>query len=106
MSTRAAKPVFASVLDLGLRDVGMRNDPRGLARQIGKAALAGFVLRFVSLIALCAFLAVTGVGARVVLPLLVALTAVVVLMMIRAAKRSTPLVVKVRARARTRRPGS
>ncbi|HEX6653763.1 MAG TPA: hypothetical protein VF072_13540 [Thermoleophilaceae bacterium] len=78
-STRAHGPAYRSVVDLGLRDVGVGNDPRRVVRQVGKAALAGFALLFVFLIALCAFLAVTGVGGWVVFPLLLALMAATIL---------------------------
>ena len=96
-STRRTGPAYRSVVDLGLRDVGLTNDPRRLAGSVGKAAAIGFALAFVSLVALCAFLAVTGVGAWVVIPLMLLLTVGLVALLLRAVKRSAPLVVKVRA---------
>lgn len=104
-STRRTGPAYRSVVDLGLRDVGLTNDPRRLAGSVGKAAAIGFALAFVSLVALCAFLAVTGVGAWVVIPLMLLLTVGLVALLLRAVKRSAPLVVKVRPMARTRRRG-
>jgi hypothetical protein len=94
---KPTKPIYQSVVDLGLRDVGLRNDPRRFFGQLGKATLAGFALLFVSLVALCAFLAVTGVGAWVVGPVLLLLVTAGVVLMLRAMKRTAPLVVKVRA---------
>jgi hypothetical protein len=94
---RTAKPIYQSVVDLGLRDVGVRNDARRLAGQMGKAALAAFALLFVSLVALCAFLAVTGAGAWVLLPMMLVLIVAAGGLMLRALKRSSPLVVKVTA---------
>jgi hypothetical protein len=94
---KPTKPIYQSVVDLGLRDVGVRNDPRRLAGNVGKAALAGFALIFVSLVATCAFLAVSGVGAWIVLPLLLLLTAGTLALFVRATRRSAPVVVKVTA---------
>jgi hypothetical protein len=48
-----SKPAFHSVLDLGLRDVGMRNDPRRLAAHFGKRTPLFAALVIVCAVALC-----------------------------------------------------
>lgn len=61
MSSR--KPVFLSVLDLGLRDVGVTNRPRGFAARVGAAAAAMVGAVVLLGLSACAIVGVLGAGA-------------------------------------------
>ena len=92
------KPVFQSVLDLGLRDIGVKNEPRRLAASFGKSAVAVFAFIVLSLIAVCGIVAWTGAGAWVLPAFALVLTAGLVALVLRMAlKRSPPIVVRVTA---------
>jgi hypothetical protein len=57
-----SKPNFQSVVDLGLRDVGVRNDPRRLAAYFAKISVALFTLVALSVAAMCAIVIETEAG--------------------------------------------
>lgn len=95
---KPSKPVFQNVLDLGLRDVGVKNEPRRLAARFGKMSAALFALIVLSLIAVCGIVAWTGAGAWIVPAFALVLTAAVFALALRTmVKRSPPIVVKVTA---------
>jgi hypothetical protein len=94
---RSAKPNFKSVVDLGLRDVGIRTDARRFMARVGKASLAVGALVVLSAIALCAILTRTGADTSVLVAYLLAWPAVVLVLAVRAAKRAPTVVVKVTA---------
>jgi hypothetical protein len=94
---KPSRPVFNSVVDLGLRDVGVENNPRELAARLGKAAAAVFVLLVLSAMALCAVVAATGADAWVVVAFPLVWAAGIGAFALRTARRSRPLVVAVSA---------
>ena len=94
---RASKPIFQGVVDFGLRDVGVRNQPRRLAAQLGKSSIQSFAVIFVCLVATCALIRATGAGRWVVFPLALLWTAALFAFALRSAKRSPIVVVKVTA---------
>jgi hypothetical protein len=63
MDSRASKPAFQSVVDLGLRDVGVESDPRRHAAYLGKTVLRLFPLAFMSFMGLCLVVTKTGAPA-------------------------------------------
>src|SRR5688500_12907672 len=75
---RPSKPTFQNVLDLGLRDVGVRNDPRRLAAYLGKLTVPLAVLFVVFVVAACALIRWTGAGRWPVVAFAVVWTAGVV----------------------------
>ena len=56
------KPAFQSVLDLGLRDVGVSNQPRRIAARLGRFMPAIVVLAVLFAVVPCAVLRRTGAG--------------------------------------------
>jgi hypothetical protein len=90
-------PVFNSVIDLGLRDVGVANQPRRLAALLGRFTVPAFAAAIAY--ALIACLAVRSAGAS---PLLVALAwpAIMLIPVMRVVKRAPVLVLKVTADGR------
>jgi hypothetical protein len=48
VEVKPSRPVFNSVVDLGLRDVGVANNSRELAARVGQASAAVFVLLVLS----------------------------------------------------------
>jgi hypothetical protein len=93
------KPHFQGVVDLGLRDVGVRTDRRRLAAHFGKAGLAAVALAVTSVLALCVLVTQTSIDAG---PWIAgAFVGITVAAMIPLAlwmvKRSPPVVVKVSA---------
>ena len=91
------RPVYQSVVDLGLRDIGVRNEPRRLAGSLGKAFLGLLAFVVVSAVAMCALLIRTEADALVFVPFFFAWLAVGLALTIRALKRSSPVVVRVNA---------
>ena len=59
---KSRKPVFHSVLDLGLRDVGLRNEPRRFAARLGRFAPGIVLLALVAAVVGCVVLNRTGAG--------------------------------------------
>jgi hypothetical protein len=94
---KPSKPNFQSIVDLGLRDVGVKNDPRRLAMRLGKAALALIALVLVSAILLCAILIRTGADRLVVSAFLLVWVGAAIVVAFQTLKRSAPVVVKVNA---------
>jgi hypothetical protein len=94
---RPSKPNFHSVVDLGLRDVGVTNQPRRLAARFGVAFVALFLLVVVSTVAMCVLLVRAGAGAWVLVPFGLVWLAAGGYLTVRALKRSAPVVVKVDA---------
>jgi hypothetical protein len=94
---RPSKPNFQSVMDLGLRDVGVKSDPRRLARHFGKGFVPVFVLVVVSVVALCAVVSLTGVGAWIAVPFVLVWGVAGFALTLRMVKRSPPVVVRVTA---------
>ena len=82
-------------MDFGLRDVGVENQPREVAKELGKAGLKAFPLVVGGLFALCVLVGLTGVGAWIAGPLALVLTMLAVVLALRASKRSPMVVVKV-----------
>jgi hypothetical protein len=91
------KPVFQSVVDLGLRDVGVKNQPRKLAAQVGKSSLLVAVAWVVTVVALCAVLRVTGTHPLFIGGLALAWTAALFALAIRTTKRSPVVVIRLTA---------
>jgi hypothetical protein len=92
-----AKPVFQSVIDLGLRDVGVKNQPRRLAAHFGKSSLLFAVSWVISVVAVCAVLRQTGAHASVIAAIAVAWTAALLALAIRMTKRSPVVVMRLTA---------
>jgi hypothetical protein len=97
MRSTASKPVFQSVLDLGLRDVGVEGDPRRSLAHAGKAVLRLFPVAFTSFVAICLLVHATGAHAWLILPLLVPWGAAHLLLVLRAVRRGPVMVLKVNA---------
>ena len=91
------KPIYQSVVDLGLRDIGVRNEPRRLAGDLGKAFLGLLAFVTVSVIAMCALLVSTDADALVFFPFFLAWLVAGIYLGVRAMKRSSPIVVRVNA---------
>src|SRR4051812_25708762 len=94
---RPRKPTVKTVVDHGLRDVGVENKPRRLAAQLGKGWLQSILLLFVVAIAGCAILRATGAGRWAAFPLALAFTGALFALAQRSAKRSPVVVVRVTA---------
>jgi hypothetical protein len=91
------KPIFRNVLDLGLRDVGLENDPRRLAAYFGMASVQLYALTVLSLCALCLFAGAVGGGFGLVVALMPLWVAGLFWLTVRKAKRSPVTVLKVDA---------
>jgi hypothetical protein len=102
LGVRPSKPAFQSVLDLGLRDVGVRNQPRRLAAHFGKSSILLAVSWVLSIVALCAVLRQTGAHALVVAAFALAWTAALFALAIRMTKRSPVVVMRLAADGGTR----
>lgn len=61
---KQSKPVFQNVVDLGLRDVGVENDPRGLASYFGKVAAGSGVVMFLFLVTACTVIGMAGAAGK------------------------------------------
>lgn len=90
-----SKPIFQSVVDLGLRDVGVKNERRRLAVQLAKVSLQSYLLILLSVCVSCALIRATGRWAA--FPLALVWTAALVALAIRNAKRSPIVVVRTTA---------
>jgi hypothetical protein len=97
VEVKSSRPVFNSVVDLGLRDVGVENNSRELAARLAKASAAAFVLLVLSAMALCAIVAATGADPWVVLAFPLAWAVGMSALLLRIAKRARPVVVAVSA---------
>lgn len=60
MGSRSSKPNVRGVVDLGLRDVGVENDPRQHAREAAKALPKVFALIVGGMMAACLLVGLTG----------------------------------------------
>jgi hypothetical protein len=92
-----SKPTFNSVIDLGLRDIGVANQPRRLAALLGRFTVPAVAAAVAYAVLAC--IAVRWAGAS---PLLVALAwpAIMLIPVLRVVRRSPVLVVKVTAEGR------
>jgi hypothetical protein len=91
------KPVFQSVIDFGLRDVGVKSEPRRLALYLGKSSLGAFVLLVAAVIVACILLRATDAGRWAIVVSALALTVGLVAFAVVTANRAPMSVVKVRA---------
>ena len=91
------RPVFQSVLDLGLRDAGVRNEPRRLGAYFGKRSVPLIALAVVFAVVPCAILRRLGADAPVLLAFVLAWTAVVLALILRTVKRAPVAVVRLTA---------
>ncbi|MEA2375937.1 MAG: hypothetical protein QOD53_2400 [Thermoleophilaceae bacterium] len=94
---KPSKPNLQGVVDLGLRDVGVENDPRRQAAHFGKMVVQLFALVIVSAVVTCALVVLTRPDPWIVLVLGLAWTAGMFVLVFRMVKRSPPVVVKVTA---------
>src|SRR4051812_12463321 len=94
---RPSKPAFQSVLDLGLRDVGVKSRPRRQAALFGRMLLQLFPLLFLSILATCVIVSRTGAGGWVAIPFTLAWAGGFLWLTLRMARRSPVMVVKVNA---------
>jgi hypothetical protein len=92
---KSSKPVFQNVIDLGLRDVGVRNQPRRLAAHVGKSSLLVAVAWVISVVALCAVLRQTGAHTVVIAAFAVAWTVALFALALRMTKRSPVVVMRL-----------
>ena len=104
MGLRPKKPAFRGVVDLGLRDVGVENDLRRHALQMGKTLILVFPVLVVSACAMCILIGATGAGRWIIPPLALAWTAGLVWLVVRMAKRAPMSVVKIDAEGTNQAP--
>jgi hypothetical protein len=90
-------PVFQNVVDLGLRDVGVRNDPRRLAAHFGRWLVPVAALAMAFAVVPCLLLRQVGADAVVVIAFALGWTAVVFAVALRMVKRSPVVVVRITA---------
>jgi hypothetical protein len=93
---KPSKPVFQSVVDLGLRDVGVKSDPRRLAGHFGKQSAPLVAAVVVSVFVMCAIVSQTG-AAWIVFAFALTWMAGAVAVALRMVKRSPQVVVKITA---------
>ena len=98
----STKPAFHTVADLGLRDVGIRNEPRRLAAQFGKTYTAAVALTVFSLFAICVIFGVVGKSAWLAVAFMLALTTGVLALALHGVRRSPMVVMKVTAEGSNR----
>ena len=91
------KPAFHSVIDLGLRDLGVRTEPRRLAAHFGTRSVPLLALAVVFAIVPCLLLAGVGAPRWSVAVFALAWIAVVLAVCLRVVAHSPVAVVKVRA---------
>jgi hypothetical protein len=93
------KPNFRGVVDLGLRDVGVRTDPRRLAAHFGKASLAAVAVAVMSVFALFVVVTQTSVdaGPWIAGAFVAVMVAGGIALALRMVRRSPPVVLKVNA---------
>jgi hypothetical protein len=94
---RSRKPVFQNVVDLGLRDVGIRNEPRRLAAHFGKFSAPIFALALVAAFAMCVLVGAAEADRLVIIVFAVAWLLAVFALAVRFSNRSPLVVVKVNA---------
>jgi hypothetical protein len=92
-----SKPAFHSVVDLGLRDVGVKNEPRRLAAHFGKSSIPTVAVAVISAFLMCAILSQTGAGAWILVPFGLVWIAGVLAFAVRIVNRSPLVVVRVSA---------
>src|SRR5687768_8764977 len=93
-----SRRAIQSVVDLGLRDVGVRNEPRRFAVHFAKWFVPLAALIALSIAALCAVVIKTDVGAAsAVAAFMVMWTVGGFLVAVQMARRSPPMVIKIRA---------
>ena len=97
MPNRPTKPTFQAVIDLGLRDVGVRNQPRRFARQFGRSSAQVFVFAVLFAVVMCGLATQTPVGAWIVFPLVLMSTVGILWFALRQAKQTPVMVMKVAA---------
>jgi hypothetical protein len=91
------KPAFHSILDFGLRDLGVRNEPRRLAAHFGKRSVPLLAMAVVFAIVPCLFLRRVGAEMWMVAAFAATWIAAVTVLCARAVARSPVAVVKVQA---------
>ncbi len=96
------EPAFHSVLDLGLRDVGVRNEPRRLALEFGKSSIVAFVLVLISLSAMCVIAGAAGASALIPVVFALVLMGGTFVLALRTVNRSPVVVVTVTAEGTNR----
>ena len=96
---RPSRPAFQSVIDLGLRDVGVENRPRRLAAHFGKSSIPVVALVIVFAVAICAVARQLGADAWIIVAVGVAWPAILFAVALRMVNRSPIVVVKVDERA-------
>ena len=99
------KPAFQSVLDLGLRDVGVANQPRRIAARLGRFMPAIVVLAVLFAVVPCAVLRRTGAGDATVALFAFAWTAIVLATALRFVTGTPLAVVRVNADGRNQMRG-
>ena len=99
------KPAFQTVLDLGLRDVGVRNQPRRIAARLGRFMPAIVVLAVLFAVVPCAVLRRTGAGDAAVALFALAWTAIVLAIALRFVTGTPLAVVRVTADGRNQMRG-
>lgn len=99
------KPAFQSILDLGLRDVGVSNQPRRLAARLGRFMPAIVVLAVVFAAVPCVVLRGTGAGNSTVALFAVVWTAIVLAIAHRFVTGSPLAVIRVTADGRNQMRG-
>ena len=97
MEVKSSRPVFNSVVDLGLRDVGVENNSRELAARLARASAAVFVVLVLSAMALCFIVAATGADPWVVVAFPLAWAVGMSALLLRVVKRARPVVVVVKS---------
>jgi hypothetical protein len=95
-----SRPIFQNVVDLGLRDLGVTNQPRRLAGRLGKGVALMFVLTTVFVVALCVVISRTDAGASVGVALMTVWVAAMVALGVRAMRDLPLVVVRVDAEGR------
>jgi hypothetical protein len=91
------KPIFQNVVDLGLRELEVRNEPRRLVANLAKGLAILLPLEVLSIVGLLVIVTQTTVGGWIILPFLLAWVAGTLALMLRVTARSAPVVVRVGA---------
>ena len=97
MRLRPSKPAFQSVVDLGLRDVGIKNDPRRLAAHFGRFSVPVVALAVLSVFVMCAAVRQMGADGWITGAFALVWTAGLFALAVRMSSRSPVVVVKVTA---------
>jgi hypothetical protein len=92
-----SKPNFDSVLDLGLRDVGVRNDPRRLASHFGKALAPIVLLATIFGVGACAIATAAGAELWMVIAFAAVWAATALTFVVIVVKRAPRVVVRIDA---------